>query len=314
MSPAGCPACGGTLAPWIEVPAGEPSDTRRFPLERCLSCGSAVTGGAPPGPDAYTEGVYAPGPPRAGAVVRALQRATVGQPARALARAGLARGASVLDAGAGRGRLVGELRRRGYDAAGIEPSQRSAAAAASSGLPVERRAVEEHSDSGLDAVVLWHVLEHLGDPAAGLARAAGWLSPGGLVLIGVPNAASWQARIGGEGWLHWDAPRHRVHLTTRGVDALLRGAGLVTVRTEHMVWEHNPAAMWMALLARAGMTPGFPFHALKRNVAVGPRDLALTAAGVALLPVAVALEAVAAGLRRGGTVAVVARRGPQRPA
>ena len=308
MSPAGCPACGGTLAPWIEVPAGEPSDPRRFPLERCGSCGSAVTGGAPPGPEAYTEGVYAPGPPRAGRVVRALQRATVGQPARALARAGLHPGARVLDAGAGTGRLVAELRRRGYDAAGIEPSGRSAAAAASSGRPVERRAIEQHSDSGLDAVVLWHVLEHLDDPAAALARVAGWLSPGGLVLIGVPNAASWQARIGGEGWLHWDAPRHRVHLTPGGVGALLVGAGLAPLRTEHMVWEHNPAAMWMALLARAGMTPGFPFHALKRNVALRPRDVTLTAVGVPLLPVALALEAVAAGRHRGGTVAVVAQR------
>lgn len=308
MSTAGCPACGGTLAPWIEVPAGEPSDSRRFPLERCVACASAITGGPPPGPDAYTEGVYAPRPPRAGALVRSLQRATVGQPARSLAHAGLARGARVLDAGAGTGRLVAELRRRGYDAAGIEPSQRSQAAALAAGLPVERRPIEEHSDSGLGAVVLWHVLEHLDDPAAALKRVAGWVDPGGLVLIGVPNAASWQARIGGAGWLHWDAPRHRVHLTPRGVSELLRRAELATVRTQHFVWEHNPAAMWMALLSRAGMTPGFPFHALKRNVAIGPRDLALTAVGVPLLPVALAMEAAAAGLRRGGTVAVVAQR------
>ena len=308
MSAAGCPACGGTLAPWIEVPAGEPSDSRRFRLERCDACASAVTGGPPPGPDAYNEGVYAPGPPRAGAVVRALQRATISQPVRMLARGGLAPGARVLDAGAGTGRLVDELRRGGYDASGIEPSERSAAAAGSAGRPVLRRAIEEHSDSALGAVVLWHVLEHLDDPAAALQRAAGWISPGGFVLIGVPNPASWQARIGGAGWLHWDAPRHRVHLTPRGVGELLRRAGLAPVRTHHFVWEHNPAAMWMALLTRAGMTPGFPFHALKRNVAVGPRDLALTAAGVPLMPVALAVEAVAASLRRGGTVAVVAQR------
>lgn len=307
MSAGGCPACGGTLASWIEVPAGEPSDPRPFPLERCGSCGSAVTVGEAPGPEAYEEGVYAPRPPRAAALVRVLQRATVGQGGRALARAGLASGARVLDAGAGTGRLVAELLRRGYDAAGIEPSQRSAAAAASAGLPVERRAIEEHTDSGLDAVVLWHVLEHLDDPAGGLARAAGWLRPGGLLLAAVPNAASWQARIGREGWMHWDVPRHRVHLTPRGVDALLGAAGLTTIRTEQMVWEHNPAAMWMALLARVGMTPAFPFHALKRNVAVGARDVAITAAGLPLAPVALALEALAAGLGRGGTIAVVAQ-------
>lgn len=307
MSAGGCPACGGTLASWIEVPAGEPSDPRPFPLERCGSCGSAVTVGEAPGPEAYEEGVYAPRPPRAAALVRVLQRATVGQGGRALARAGLASGARVLDAGAGTGRLVAELLRRGYDAAGIEPSQRSAAAAASAGLPVERRAIEEHTDSGLDAVVLWHVLEHLDDPAGGLARAAGWLRPGGLLLAAVPNAASWQARIGRGGWMHWDVPRHRVHLTPRGVDALLGAAGLTTIRTEQMVWEHNPAAMWMALLARVGMTPAFPFHALKRNVAVGARDVAITAAGLPLAPVALALEALAAGLGRGGTIAVVAQ-------
>ena len=52
-----------------------------------------------------------------------------------------------------------------------------------------------------------------------------------------------------------------------------------------MVWEHNPASMWMALLTRLGMTPGFPFHLLKRNVPARPRDLALLALGVPLLPV-----------------------------
>ena len=66
--------------------------------------------------------------------------------------------------------------------------------------------------------------------------------------------------------------------------------------------------MWMALLSRAGMSPAFPFHALKRNVALRPRDVALSAAGVPLLPVALALEAGAAGARRGGTLLAVARR------
>jgi hypothetical protein len=126
-------------------------------------------------------------------------------------------------------------------------------------------------------------------------------------LIGVPNPDSLQARIAGEGWLHWDAPRHRVHLSPSGLDALLRRSGFEPVRSIHLVWEHNPAGMWMALLSRAGMTPGFPFHLLKRNVRIRPRDLALMVVGLPLLPVAAALEAIAAAARSGGTVAVVAR-------
>jgi hypothetical protein len=135
-----------------------------------------------------------------------------------------------------------------------------------------------------------------------------WLRPGGLLLVGVPNAASLQAQIGGEGWLHWDAPRHRVHFTPSGLAALLERSGFEVVRTHHLVLEQNLHGMWMSLLVRMGMRPGFPFHFLKRNIDARPRDLALTAAGVPLLPVAGALELAAASLRRGGTIAAIARR------
>ena len=192
---ASCPACGGDLAAWITVPAGEPSDPRRFGLSRCADCGTAVTAGPPPGPEAYEQGVYAAGSARPGAV-RAFQRATVGQPARALVRAGLRPGARVLDAGAGRGRLVHELRRRGFDATGIDVSERSVAQA---GPHVRLESIAAHEDDGLDAAVLWHVAEHLDDPLAALERVRGWLAPGGLVVLGVPNAASAQARAGRAG-------------------------------------------------------------------------------------------------------------------
>jgi SAM-dependent methyltransferase len=289
------------------VAAGEPADHRRFELARCRACGSAVTLGEPPGPDAYESGVYAPRPPRGRALIAPLQRVLDGQPARLLRRAGVGPGARVLDAGAGRGRLVEALGCGGFDASGIEPSRRGADSAAAAGRPVRRASIEEHSDAGLDAVVLWHVLEHLDDPLAALTRAAGWLRPGGVVLVGVPNIASLQAAIAGEGWLHLDAPRHRVHLTPAGLAALFGRAGLVAGEVEHMVWEHNPAAMWMALLSRLGMTPGFPFHLLKRNVPARPRDLALLGAGLALAPPAVVLEALAARAGRGGTLAGVAQ-------
>src|SRR5439155_11357653 len=133
--------------------------------------------------------------------------------------------------------------------------------------------------------------------------------PGGLLLVGAPNAASLQARVAGPGWLHWDAPRHRVHLTAAGLSALLERSGFAPLSARHLVWEHNPHAMWMGLLSRAGMTPGYPFHLLKRNAEPRPKDLALVVAGLPLAPIAALLEAGAAAARRGGTVAVVARAG-----
>ena len=252
--------------------------------------------------------MYRPGEPRAAVLLRGVQRAAATQPVRLLERAGLPPGARVLDAGAGGGRLVAALARRGHDAYGIEPSARSRERAVAAGLDVRDDSIYRHEASDLDAVVLWHVLEHLDDPRGAVERVRGWLRPGGLLLLGVPNRESAQARIAGSGWLHFDAPRHRVHLTPRGLDSLVRSAGLEPTAIRHMIWEHNPAGMWMALLTRMGMAPGLPFHLLKRNARARPRDAALLAAGLPLAPVAVVAEALAAAGRRGGTVAMTARR------
>jgi SAM-dependent methyltransferase len=302
-----CPACGGGLVPWRSVPGGEPADDSEYELERCASCGSAVTDGRPPAADAYETGQYALDRPRFGGVVKALQRYVTRQPVRFLRRAGLARGERVLDIGAGPGRLVAALNDAGYRAAGIEPSRRSVALAHQSGVPVERRDLFEHADSQLDAAVMWHVLEHLDDPPSALVTVRGWLRPGGLLLVGVPNLASVQAEVAGESWFHLDAPRHRIHFTADGLRRLLVRSGFDIVRTHHLVLEQNVHGMWFALLTRLGMRPSFPFHFLKRNIDTRSADVALTVLGLPLLPVAGVLESGAALTHRGGTVAVVAR-------
>jgi SAM-dependent methyltransferase len=204
--------------------------------------------------------------------------------------------------------MVESLAGAGFNARGIEPSERSAAVAADSGLPVTRARLEGHREEGLDAAVAWHVLEHVDDPAGAMTQIRSWLRPGGLLLVGVPNLHSLQARIAGDDWLAFDAPRHRTHFTAGGIQTLLQRTGFTVERVRHMVWEQNPAVMWLALLSRLGLSPGYAFHLMKRNVPPNRRDTGLLLfAGLPLAPVAVALEAGAAAARRGGTVAVLAR-------
>jgi 2-polyprenyl-3-methyl-5-hydroxy-6-metoxy-1,4-benzoquinol methylase len=158
----------------------------------------------------------------------------------------------MLDAGAGRGRFVAAALAAGYRARGIEPSRRGASAAVALGVPVEQVTIESAriEPGSLDAVTLWHVLEHLDDPGAALDQIATWLAPSGVLLVGVPNLASLQARLGAERWFHLDVPRHRLHFTPAGLDALLRARGFVPVRTHHLLAEHNPFGMWQSLLSR----------------------------------------------------------------
>lgn len=67
--------------------------------------------------------------------------------------------------------------------------------------------------------------------------------------------------------------------------------------------------MWQSLVSRATREPSYLFRLLARTARPHPRDLAVTLAALPLLPAAALLEAVAGALRRGGTVAVVARKG-----
>jgi SAM-dependent methyltransferase len=275
----------------------------RYELLRCARCATAVTvGGA--SADLHETGAYRPGAPRlsglAAPILRSFDRRRL-----AMLRPLLRPGARLLDAGAGRGRFVATARSAGYDAIGIEPSPRGP------GDPLIAEVTIEAATFGpgsFDAVTLWHVLEHLADPGASLRRIADWVAPGGALLVGVPNLASWQARVGGERWYHLDVPRHRTHFTPEGLDALLRATGFAPVHAHHLMLEHNPFGMWQSLVNRVTQHPSYLYNALKRNAPVRSPDLALTLAALPLAPVAAALELIAGLERRGGTIAALARR------
>ena len=193
---------------------------------------------------------------------------------------------------------------------GIEPSERGASAAASIGAPVLKATIDEASfgEASFDAVSLWHVLEHLEDPGAALSQATRWLAPDGVLLVGVPNLTSLQARLGGERWYHLDVPRHRVHFTPEGLALALRRAGFEAVRTHHVLLEHNPFGMWQSLVSRVTAHPSYLYNVLKRNAPLRSSDLLVTLVALPLAPLAMTLELAAGTARRGGTIAVLAKR------
>ncbi len=297
------------LEPWRSVPASEPGVTGEwFDLVRCERCGTAVTAG-PAWPELNDSGAFRPGVPRLYRLVSPLLRAYDTQRL-ALLRTLAAPGARVLDAGAGQGRFVARARSAGYDAFGIEPAARGVQRAAALGAPVTQVGVEQADidPDSLDAVTLWHVLEHLEDPRWGLERISKWVRPGGGLLVGVPNLASVQASVGGQHWYHLDVPRHRTHFTAEGIHRLLRATGFDVVSTRHFLLEHNAFGMWQSGVNRLTSEPSYLYNLLKRNVPLGGRDLALTLLALPLMPVAALAELGAACWRRGGTVAVLARK------
>ena len=290
------------------MPASDPALPGPFALLRCRSCGTARTAGDPP-PEGHEVGAYRPGAPRlaraAAPVLSLFDRHRL-----ALLRRHVPAPAALLDAGAGRGRFVAAARRAGYSAVGVEPSRRGVEGARALGVDLVAAGLDDApiAAGSLDAVTLWHVLEHVEEPGAALERAAAWLRPGGVLLVGVPNLGSLQARLGGDRWYHLDVPRHRTHFTVAGLHALLRARGLRPRSTHHLLLEHNPFGMWQSLASRLTRTPSFLYHLLKRNAPPDRRDLAVTVGLLPLAPAAALVEAAAGLVGRGGTVALVARR------
>jgi glycosyltransferase involved in cell wall biosynthesis/SAM-dependent methyltransferase len=304
-----CVACGG--GPLLAVRSGEPQEPtlrRRYLLYACPECGTQSTAGLAD-PELYETGLYEVGSTRLSHLVDGLRRGFEHQKLSFL-RGALPPPARIVEAGAGQGRFVVAAWKAGYDAGGFEPSQRGVEVAAENGIGLRRAGFEDADiDPGsLDGLVAWHVLEHLDDPHSALERIAGWLRPGGVLLLGVPNVASVQAAIGGARWLHLDLPRHRHHFTPAGLRTLLDRHGLAVEREHHVLLEHNPFGMWQAWVDRTTTTPAYAYNLVKRNAPLRARDLGATVALAPLVPVAAAFEAGAGLARRGGTIAVVARR------
>ncbi len=152
-------------------------------------------------------------------------------------------GGAVLDVGCASGGLLVALGGHAGRRVGIEPDPVAAATARRHADEVHVGSVYEvdPGSASFDVVVLGDVLEHVADPAAALRRAAGWVAPGGRLVISVPNVAHWSVRLEvlrgrweyqASGIL--DDTHLRFFTWASGCD-LVRGAGLTVVERRAIV-------------------------------------------------------------------------------
>lgn len=270
---------------------------------RCAACGSQTTNPMPSEAElAEAYGTwYRPDVGRFSGLGDRILRRLRGTAARRLDT--IAPAGRILDVGCGDGSLIDALGRQGRQAIGLErESNREDVLAAD---------ISE-LDGEFAAVVFWHSLEHLPTPAEAVDHAQRLLAPSGVLVIAVPNVASIQAQVFGDGWLALDLPRHLVHLSRHALVEGLERRGLSVERVSDV---RGGQIVFGWLHGMVGVLPGHPdlYDAIRRSEArtlpmgSGKRLLTL-AAGALLLPAALAFAALEIVLRRGGTVYVEARR------
>jgi SAM-dependent methyltransferase len=279
------------------------ADDRRTGRTRCARCGVATT--SPwPSPEQLDEAYgdwYRPVTGRFAGLGDVVLRRTRAALAARLDR--ILPPGPVLDVGAGDGTLVEAFVRRGREAVGLEPY--------ASGPYLRNTEIGEMGGVWA-AVIFWHSLEHLRQPAMALSHAARLLAPGGRLVVAVPNAASLQARVFGDRWFGLDLPRHLVHLSPAPLLSKIEALGL---RVERVSYLRGGQVVFGWVHGLVGQFPRQPdlYQAIRRGQArssaqsLTRRLYALAAAGAAV-PLALAAAAAEVAARSGGTLYVEARR------
>lgn len=212
----------------------------------------------------------------------------------------------VLDFGSGKGQFLAVAKQKGWQGIGIETEQFRV------DFAQEKYCVEvicgyyqggKVCDMPVGLITLNHVLEHLPQPIQLVqALVQDNLTADGLLYIEVPRADSWQARIAGDAWMHWDIPKHLTHWTQNGLEKELSKIGFQKVATRKLSVHLGVLGMLQALLSKMGFRENLILR-LKRK-----KTLRLLILIGLVLPFAWGLEVISCGFGKSGIVGIYFKR------
>lgn len=217
-----CLLCDGTdHTPLLE--AADPLGGLRFLVVQCKRCGLAFTN---PRPDVDSIASFYPADyhghqRRAGETHRRLP----GCVARALQPFGEAR---LLDFGCGAGAFLQRMHAQGWTVVGLDSAPPAVTRVRTQlGLPAHLGTLPNTlwTDECFEAITMWQSLEHVHQPLEVLHAAYRLLTPGGRLIVAVPNFDGLASHWFGPHWFGLDLPRHLGHFTPTSLRRMLTRAG-----------------------------------------------------------------------------------------
>jgi 2-polyprenyl-3-methyl-5-hydroxy-6-metoxy-1,4-benzoquinol methylase len=153
----------------------------------------------------------------------------------------------LLDTGCGTGAFLHTMRERGWEISGIEPDDtaRNLAKKLYGIEPLEAQKLYELPTGSLNAITMWHVLEHVHSLHEYVEQLKNLLAPGAKLFIAVPNYNSLDADIYRLHWAAYDVPRHLYHFTPMAMKKLMALHGLKVIAKKPMWFD----AFYIAMLS-----------------------------------------------------------------
>ena len=223
---------------------------------------------------------------------------------------------AILDVGCGRGLMIHELKKRGWDVSGTQISKTAAEHIRRTlGIDcfVGDLTMSPFPERAFDMITMWHVMEHLPDPFLYLTYCHKLLKPRGYLLVEVPNADSWSAKVTKGAWMGWDPNHHLYHFTPATLSLALKEAGFLPLKWGDFSWEYGPFTTLQSLLNLKGQREAL-FSSLKINGG-GPvfrkvwdkENLTVFARAILFLMPALLISLASSACARGEVIRVLAR-------
>ncbi|MBS1546413.1 MAG: class I SAM-dependent methyltransferase [Bacteroidetes bacterium] len=145
----------------------------------------------------------------------------------------------LLDVGCGTGDFLAYMQTQHFQVQGVEVSSAARGFAQAKGVKVQPELAAIPITPAFDVITLWHVLEHVPDPMEALREIYARLSPGGLLVVAVPDNESWDCRHYGSTWAAWDVPRHLSHFRQNDIVRMFKEIGFEPLPV-HNMWFDAP--------------------------------------------------------------------------
>ena len=146
---------------------------------------------------------------------------------------------TILDLGAGTGAFLNTMKIAGWKSIGLEPDK-TARDKASKLYGINLKESGELFSlpaESLDAITLWHVLEHVHQLHEYIKEFRELLKQDGKLFIAVPNYTSKDAKIYGSFWAAYDVPRHLYHFSPKAMETVLNKHGLKLEKIKPMWYD-----------------------------------------------------------------------------